>query len=164
MGKIEDMQKQREARWAETQERRKAAAREARAAVGKGGIDEAMSDAGKSVLENEPSTSALPAAKKPATRAQVRGAATSGAKGRSVKGASTAGASSSCAEAEPDEALPRAPSKAKVFPNTPTRTSADADEGRCTGCGKLRAVRRGKIVHHMKGFGKPCPGVGKEPS
>lgn len=37
------------------------------------------------------------------------------------------------------------------------------DEGRCTGCGKVRAIRNGKVVSHQKGLGTKCPGAGKEP-
>jgi len=42
-------------------------------------------------------------------------------------------------------------------------SSSDAVEGTCAGCGKLRAMRAGKIAHHQKGLGKMCPGAGKAP-
>lgn len=42
-------------------------------------------------------------------------------------------------------------------------SSSDAAEGTCDGCGKLRAMRGGKISHHQKGLGKMCPGAGKAP-
>lgn len=41
--------------------------------------------------------------------------------------------------------------------------AGSAPEGTCTGCGKTRAVRNGKIVAHMRGFGKQCPGAGAPP-
>ncbi len=37
------------------------------------------------------------------------------------------------------------------------------DEGICSGCGKIRALRAGKIAHHQKGLGKKCPGAGEDP-
>lgn len=41
---------------------------------------------------------------------------------------------------------------------------AAAGEGRCTGCGKLRAVKGGLIVSHRKGLNEMCIGSRKEPA
>ena len=38
-----------------------------------------------------------------------------------------------------------------------------AEEARCSGCGKLRAVSNGLIANHQKGLGKMCPGSRKPP-
>lgn len=37
-------------------------------------------------------------------------------------------------------------------------------EGRCSVCGKLRALKSGLITPHQKGLGTPCPGSKKEPA
>jgi hypothetical protein len=39
-----------------------------------------------------------------------------------------------------------------------------ADQGRCSGCGKLRAVSNGLIANHQKGLGKMCSGSRKAPA
>ena len=38
-----------------------------------------------------------------------------------------------------------------------------ADEGRCSGCNKRKAIDRGLVVSHQKGLGKMCPGSRKPP-
>lgn len=38
------------------------------------------------------------------------------------------------------------------------------EEGRCSGCGKLRAVNNGLISNHQKGLGKMCAGSRKKPA
>jgi hypothetical protein len=42
--------------------------------------------------------------------------------------------------------------------------AAVEEQGRCTGCGKTRAVERGPIASHQKGLGKACPGSRKPPA
>lgn len=37
------------------------------------------------------------------------------------------------------------------------------DQGRCSGCGKLRALNNGVIANHQKGLGKMCVGSRKPP-
>lgn len=103
-------------------------------------------------LDNDDATPSPPAREKPATPAKG-----SGAKARSAARAPIADESSSSVEHE--EATP-AEKVRGVFPNMPSR-QPDADEARCGGCGKIRAVRNGKIAHHQKGLGTPCPGAGK---
>ena len=52
-------------------------------------------------------------------------------------------------------------------PRGPVRTSkakADAVEGKCAACGKLRALQNGLVSNHQKGFGKMCPGSRKAPA
>ena len=42
---------------------------------------------------------------------------------------------------------------------------ANADvEGRCSECGKLRALQNGLVIPHQKGLGKACPGSRKAPA
>ena len=38
------------------------------------------------------------------------------------------------------------------------------DQGRCSGCGKLRALNNGLIANHQKGLGKMCVGSRKPPA
>jgi hypothetical protein len=45
----------------------------------------------------------------------------------------------------------------------PSGAAAD-EQGRCTGCGKTRAVERGLIAGHQKGLGKACPGSRQPPA
>lgn len=52
----------------------------------------------------------------------------------------------------------------KRAPAAASSSSSDDAEARCAGCGKIRAVRNGKIASHQKGLGKACPGAGKAPS
>jgi hypothetical protein len=40
---------------------------------------------------------------------------------------------------------------------------SSAIEGRCSVCGKLRALDRGLVTGHQKGLGKACPGSRKAP-
>jgi hypothetical protein len=43
--------------------------------------------------------------------------------------------------------------------------SAAADvKGKCSACGKVRAVQNGLIVNHQKGLGKMCAGSRKKPA
>lgn len=44
------------------------------------------------------------------------------------------------------------------------RKAPGPGEGRCSVCGKLRAVKLGRIVAHQKGLGTPCPGSKKAPA
>lgn len=41
---------------------------------------------------------------------------------------------------------------------------ADADSGRCSVCGKKKAVEQGLVVSHQKGLGKMCAGSRKAPA
>jgi hypothetical protein len=46
-----------------------------------------------------------------------------------------------------------------------SRTPRGADEqGKCTGCGKLRPLVNGLVASHQKGLGKMCTGSRKEPA
>ena len=47
---------------------------------------------------------------------------------------------------------------------TRAKTSADAEEGKCAVCGKVRALSNGVVSNHQKGLGKMCPGSRKEPA
>jgi hypothetical protein len=47
---------------------------------------------------------------------------------------------------------------------TPAVPDAAALEGRCSVCGKLRALDRGLVMSHQKGLGKACPGSRKAPA
>jgi hypothetical protein len=40
---------------------------------------------------------------------------------------------------------------------------SSAMEGRCSVCGKLRALDRGLVTGHQKGLGNACPGSRKPP-
>ncbi len=44
-----------------------------------------------------------------------------------------------------------------------TRT-ADGDTGKCSECGKVRALMNGLVANHQKGLGKMCAGSRKEPA
>jgi hypothetical protein len=44
------------------------------------------------------------------------------------------------------------------------KASADAEEGKCAVCGKVRALSNGLVSNHQKGLGKMCPGSRKEPA
>jgi hypothetical protein len=46
----------------------------------------------------------------------------------------------------------------------PAVPDAAALEGRCSVCGKLRALDRGLVMSHQKGLGKACPGSRKAPA
>jgi hypothetical protein len=57
-----------------------------------------------------------------------------------------------------------APARSEAPARTAEKSSRFAEaEARCTGCGKIRAVRNGKIAAHMKGLKGQCPGAGKAP-
>jgi hypothetical protein len=45
----------------------------------------------------------------------------------------------------------------------PTKRSSEVVEGKCSECGKLKAVQGGLVVSHQKGLGKMCAGSRKEP-
>lgn len=152
--KTDAMRKAREEQWAEKQARAKA---DSHLRPKKAPPDP---PSGVGSLDNEASTPLLPATRaKPATPEKA-----SGAKARSVARAPIADESSSSDESDAETAnndTARIVQKvAGVFPNMPSR-QPEADEARCSGCGKIRAVRNGKIAHHQKGLGKPCPGAGK---
>lgn len=66
----------------------------------------------------------------------------------------------------PAPPAPAGGAKERSAPRASTATgssSSAAGEGTCDGCGKLRAMRGGKISHHQRGLGKACPGAGKAP-
>jgi hypothetical protein len=42
--------------------------------------------------------------------------------------------------------------------------TAAADEGKCSVCGKMKALTNGLVANHQKGFGKACAGSRKEPA
>jgi hypothetical protein len=44
------------------------------------------------------------------------------------------------------------------------KASANAEEGKCSVCGKVRALSNGLLSNHQKGLGKMCPGSRKEPA
>ena len=54
-----------------------------------------------------------------------------------------------------EESVPR-----DVLPLVSTRSSRshEDEQGKCSGCGKVRAMRNGLIANHQKGLGKMCPG------
>lgn len=37
-------------------------------------------------------------------------------------------------------------------------------QGKCTGCGKTKALQNGLVVGHQKGLGKMCPGSREAPA
>lgn len=45
----------------------------------------------------------------------------------------------------------------------PSKRSSEVIEGKCSECGKLKAVQGGLVVSHQKGLGKMCAGSRKEP-
>ncbi len=45
----------------------------------------------------------------------------------------------------------------------PAKRSSEVAEGKCSECGKLKAVQGGLVVSHQKGLGKMCAGSRKEP-
>ncbi|MBK9032313.1 MAG: hypothetical protein IPL61_13535 [Myxococcales bacterium] len=40
----------------------------------------------------------------------------------------------------------------------------EASSGKCSSCGKVKAMNRGVVVDHQKGLGKRCPGSRKPPA
>jgi len=50
-----------------------------------------------------------------------------------------------------------------VLVATRAKTSADAEEGKCAVCGKVRALSSGLMPNHQKGLGKMCAGSRKAP-
>jgi hypothetical protein len=52
----------------------------------------------------------------------------------------------------------------KRSPRAAPNGAAADEQGRCSGCGKTRAVERGLIASHQKGLGKACPGSRKAPA
>jgi hypothetical protein len=59
------------------------------------------------------------------------------------------------------EAQSAAPGQAQ-----PRRASVEAAgvEGRCSSCGKVKALQNGLVTSHQKGLGKACPGSRKAPA
>lgn len=57
---------------------------------------------------------------------------------------------------------PAAPADAEAPAPSP-RAKAE-EQGRCSGCGKTRALVTGLVTVHQKGLGKICPGSRKEPA
>jgi hypothetical protein len=49
-------------------------------------------------------------------------------------------------------------------PKETASPTADADEGKCSVCGKMKALTNGLVASHQKGFGKACAGSRKEPA
>jgi hypothetical protein len=52
----------------------------------------------------------------------------------------------------------------KTTARSSSARKADAVEGRCSSCGKVKALQNGMIANHQKGFGKMCVGSRKEPA
>ncbi len=48
--------------------------------------------------------------------------------------------------------------------SSPGPSSPASDEGKCSACGKMKALSNGLVAAHQKGFGKACPGSRKEPA
>ncbi|MGO8995614.1 MAG: hypothetical protein ACLQVI_20075 [Polyangiaceae bacterium] len=44
------------------------------------------------------------------------------------------------------------------------KSAGDDLEGKCSVCGKVRALQNGLVTSHQKGLGKMCPGSRKEPA
>jgi hypothetical protein len=74
-----------------------------------------------------------------------------------------------------DAPTPAAPTKsvtarsatAKPAPSpapSPAPPASDADEGKCSVCGKMKALTNGLVANHQKGFGKACAGSRKAPA
>lgn len=68
--------------------------------------------------------------------------------------------------AEAPEAEAAAEVKAEASaPRTSTRSRAGGDEsGKCSSCGKVKALSGGLVTQHQKGLGKMCPGSRKAPA
>lgn len=49
-------------------------------------------------------------------------------------------------------------------PKANASAAAAADEGKCSVCGKMKALTNGLVANHQKGFGKACAGSRKEPA
>ncbi len=60
----------------------------------------------------------------------------------------------------PPAVAPRAAAAPKAKPSG----AATADEGKCSVCGKMKALTNGLVASHQKGFGKACAGSRKEPA
>jgi hypothetical protein len=60
---------------------------------------------------------------------------------------------------EAQQAEPGRPSPRRAVAET-----AVAVEGRCSTCGKVRALENGLVTSHQKGLGKACPGSRKAPA
>lgn len=114
------------------------------------------------------------------TKSTSTGEGTSRPSGPSGAGSASSGSRSAPRTAEPTPSKPRDAAAGEKPKNTGGSVPATAtkreralealkprelseDEGICTGCGKVRALRNGKVVQHQKGLGKKCPGAGKEP-
>lgn len=62
----------------------------------------------------------------------------------------------------PDVSAPSKVAKAAEAIAKAGKRELGPDEAICPGCGKVRAVRNGRIAMHQKGLGKKCPGAGEE--
>jgi hypothetical protein len=49
-------------------------------------------------------------------------------------------------------------------PEAPADVDASADTGKCSVCGKLKALQNGLIAPHQKGLGKMCIGSRRPPA
>ena len=56
------------------------------------------------------------------------------------------------------------PARSAVAKSLPATKASDAIDGKCSECGKLKAVQSGLVVSHQKGLGKMCPGSRRAPS
>lgn len=48
-------------------------------------------------------------------------------------------------------------------PRADAPAASEAEEGKCSGCGKVKPMKNGLLVQHQKGFGKACTGSRKAP-
>jgi hypothetical protein len=67
------------------------------------------------------------------------------------------------AEASTKPAAVAAPA-APVSTGSRPKAKSEDDEGKCSVCGKVKALANGLVANHQKGFGKMCPGSRKEPA
>jgi hypothetical protein len=57
-----------------------------------------------------------------------------------------------------------APKPVPVVAAERAKAKGDAEQGKCSVCGKLRTLSNGLVSNHQKGLGKMCPGSRKEPA
>lgn len=138
MGKIDDIRKQREQRFAEMQ-------RNAKAQVGSAGVN------GTATPHHEPVTRAAPA--EPDSASEERPPPATGREQARRPQKSALKAKSSFKGKSGFKAKGTLPSRADV-----------PLEGKCSVCGKVKAMKFGLLVNHQKGFGKPCAGSRKKPA
>jgi hypothetical protein len=136
MGKIDDLRKQREQRFAEMQRRAKA----------------------HLSSTNANGTAAPPAADPPAPPSPPEPAQErpSPALGRERVDRLQKG------RLEPKSAFK--PKSALASKNTLKARADVVMTGKCRVCGKVRALQNGLLVNHQKGLGKPCTGSRKKPA